>query len=140
MSILIQIKNVRKSYGDHVILDDASASFSRSDKIGVIGRNGAGKSTLCKIIIEDEELDSGQVSRSPQLRLSYLEQQNPFRPDETVLAFLERYTERESWQCGKVAGRFELKNELLESRIGDLPGGFQTRVKLPRCSSGSRTS
>ncbi len=130
MSIVIQIKNIRKSHGDHVIFDDASAVFSRSDKIGVIGRNGAGKSTLCRIIIEDEEIDSGEVSRSPQLRLSYLEQQDPFRPDEPVLAFLERYTGKESWQCGKVAGRFELKNELLLTRIGDLPGGFQTRVKL----------
>lgn len=130
MSILIQIKSVRKSYGDLVILDDASASFSRTDKVGVIGRNGAGKSTLCRIITGEEELDSGDISRSPRLRLSYLEQQNPFRLEETVLEFLQRYTRKEPWQCGKIAGRFELKNELLDARIGDLPGGFQTRVKL----------
>ncbi len=130
MKVLLQLNDLHKSYGARVILDSASASFLDDQKIGVIGRNGAGKSTLCKILTGEEEADGGTVFRSPELRLSYLEQHDPYTLDETVLAFLMRYTGREEWRCGKIAGRFQLKNKLLETPIGELSGGYRTRVKL----------
>ena len=130
MSTLIQIQGLHKAYGPEPILDSVTATLSRGDKIGVVGRNGAGKSTLCRLILGDEEPDGGTIKMGPELRLSYLEQHSPFELDETVLGFLMRYTGREEWHCGKAAGRFLLKNEALEAPIGSLPGGFQTRVKL----------
>ena len=130
MSTLIQLQDVTKAYGPVPLLDAVNAVFAKGDKIGVIGRNGAGKSTLCKIILGDEEADGGRVRKSPDLVLGYLEQRDPFDPGERVLEFLMRYTGEEDWQCGKIAGRFQLKNEVLEAEIGSLPGGFQTRVKL----------
>jgi len=130
LKVLLQLNDIRKSYGSHVILEDATVSFLENQKIGVIGRNGAGKSTLCKIIIGEEEADGGTLARSADLRLSYLEQHDPYRLDETVIDFLMRYTGKEEWQCGKVAGSFQLKNELLASNIGSLSGGYRTRVKL----------
>lgn len=128
--VLLQINELQKSYGALVILEGANAAFSESQKVGVIGRNGAGKSTLCKILIGQEESDGGSIFRSPDLKLSYLEQHDPFKLDETVMEFLMRYTGQEDWQCGKVAGRFQLKNELLKTQIGALSGGYRTRVKL----------
>jgi len=128
--VLLQINELHKSYGAHVILDGASAAFSENQKVGIIGRNGAGKSTLCKILINQEESDGGSIFRSPELRLSYLEQHDSFKLDETVIEFLMRYTGQEEWKCGKVAGRFQLKNELLKTKIGALSGGYRTRVKL----------
>lgn len=130
MKVLIQVNDVRKAYGARVILDDASVSFLEDQKIGVIGRNGAGKSTLCKIIIGEEEADSGEVVKSADLRLSYLEQHDPYTMDETVLGFLMRYTGKEEWLCGKIAGQFQLKGDLLKATIGSLSGGYRTRVKL----------
>lgn len=130
MTVMLQLDNVCKSYGALTILEDACASFSKGQKIGVIGRNGAGKSTLCRLITGQEELDSGAISRNSELKLSYLEQLDPFTPEETVMDFLTRYTGREPWRCGEIAGRFQLKNELLEAKIGALAGGFRTRVKL----------
>lgn len=128
--VLLQLNDIHKSYGAHVILDGASASFLENQKVGVIGRNGAGKSTLCKIITGHETADSGTISKSQLLRLSYLEQLDPYRLDETVIDFLTRYTGKESWRCGEVAGQFQLKNELLTTAIGELSGGYRTRVKL----------
>jgi len=128
--MLLQLNGIHKSYGALVVLDNATVSFLENQKIGVIGRNGAGKSTLCKIIINQEEADSGTVSRSSDLRLSYLEQHDPYKLDETVIDFLMRYTGKEEWQCGKIAGRFQLKNEILNAAIGSLSGGYRTRVKL----------
>lgn len=130
MAVLLQISGITKHYGAVTILEDATASFSSFQKIGVIGRNGAGKSTLCKIITGEEEMDSGSVVRNSELRLGYLEQHDSYKPEETVLQFLTRKTEQEEWKCGEVAARFQLKNEMLYVPIASLAGGFQTRVKL----------
>jgi ATP-binding cassette subfamily F protein 3 len=127
---LIQISQLHKQYGATVIFEDAQVAIQDDDKIGVIGRNGAGKSTLCRIILGEEEADAGDVVLHPELRLSYLEQKDSFLPNETVLEFLMRYSQQEDWRCGKIAGRFLLKNDLLSRPVAALSGGFQTRVKL----------
>ena len=126
----LQLKHIHKSYGPRVIFDEASVTLSSDQKVGFIGRNGAGKSTLCKIIIGEDTADSGEIVQSADLRLSYLEQHDPFLPDDTVLGFLERHTGQPSWRCGEVAGRFQLKNDLLNAPVKSLSGGYQTRVKL----------
>lgn len=130
MKTILQLSNIHKVYGTQTVLDGATVSVSEGQKIGVIGRNGAGKSTLCKIITGHETADSGSVETSNSFKLAFLEQHDVYKLDETVEAFLMRYTEKESWECGKVAAKFQLKNELLDAKIGTLSGGFRTRVKL----------
>lgn len=130
MGVLIQVSDLHKSYGMNVVLDGAAAAFCEGEKIAVIGRNGAGKSTLCRILTGEEQADHGTITLSPQLRLSYLQQMDPFSLDETVIEFLTRFSGLEEWQCGKVAGRFQLKNELLTTPLRELSGGMRTRVKL----------
>jgi len=128
---LVQLNGISKRYGSAALFHNCNAAVASCDKIGVIGRNGAGKTTLLKIITGEEEPDSGTVERSRDLALGYLEQCSPFKPGETVLEFLVRSTNREEWKCGKIAGRFRIKNRLLTATpIGDLSGGYQTRVKL----------
>ena len=129
-SLLIQIRDLNKNYGDKVIFKDAGVSIVEKQKIGVIGRNGAGKSTLFKMIMGIEEADTGEIQHLPELQLGYIPQVDPFEPEEIVLAFLERYTHKPEWECAKVAGQFQLKGDLLTKKIGDLSGGFQMRVKL----------
>ncbi|MDP3723974.1 MAG: ATP-binding cassette domain-containing protein, partial [Candidatus Omnitrophota bacterium] len=130
MPAILQLKNIDKRFGPRVIFDDASVTLDSEKKTGFIGRNGAGKSTLCKIIIGQDTADSGEIVRSADLRLSYLEQHDPFTPEETVLDFLTRHTGQEAWRCGEVAAKFQLKRDLLDTRIKSLSGGYQTRVKL----------
>ncbi len=130
MKNLIRIDGLNKCYGLQVLFEDASATFSDDQKIGVIGRNGAGKSTLCRVITGDEEPDSGTIWKSDDLRLGYLEQHDPYTEDETVIGFLTRYTGHEDWFCAKTAWKFEITNAMLGLTIGSLPGGFRTRVKL----------
>jgi len=130
MSVLMQLKDIEKHYGAVPILQEASASFSVGQKIGVIGRNGAGKSTLCRIITEQEPRDGGQIIRNSALRLSYLEQHDPYKLEETVTGFLMRYTGKEEWECGEMTGKFQIPYEMQQMTIGQLAGGFRTRVKL----------
>lgn len=130
MAVLLQIANASKRYGEQVLLDGANAIISDNVKVGFIGRNGAGKSTLLRILLGEEELDSGEVIRSSSLRLGYLRQHDPFLPGETSLEYLMRDSGQPDWKCGEVAGQFELKGMYLDGPISKLSGGWQTRVKL----------
>ena len=130
MASLLQITKAHKRYGEQVLLDGAEATISDNTKVGFIGRNGAGKSTLLRVLLGEEELDSGEVIRHPNLRLGYLRQHDPFLPGETSLEFLMRDSGQPDWKCGEIAGRFELKGAYLDGPIAKLSGGWQTRVKL----------
>ncbi|MGL4759804.1 MAG: ATP-binding cassette domain-containing protein, partial [Patescibacteria group bacterium] len=128
--LLLQVKSLFKSYGEKVIFEDANVSIVENLKIGVIGRNGAGKSTLFKMIMGHEEPDAGEIIKTSELRLGYIPQVDPFEPEETIIGFLTRYTNKEDWECAIMAAKFQLKGEMLNKPIGDLSGGYQMRVKL----------
>ena len=130
MAVLLQIRDAYKSYGEQVLLDGAEATLTEDVKVGFIGRNGAGKSTLLKILLDEEELDRGEVIRHPRLKVGYLRQHDPFQPGESALDFLMRDSGQPDWKCGEVAGEFELKGAYLEGPVKELSGGWQTRVKL----------
>ena len=130
MAVLIQIRDAYKSYGDQVLLDGAEATLIDDVKVGFVGRNGAGKSTLLRVLLDEEELDAGQILKHPDLRVGYLRQHDPFRENESALDYLMRDSNQPDWKCGEVAGKFELKGAYLEGPISKLSGGWQTRVKL----------
>jgi ATP-binding cassette subfamily F protein 3 len=130
MAVLVQINNAHKSYGDQVLLDDAEVSINDDVKVGFVGRNGSGKSTLLRVILGDEELDSGEVTLSRKLRVGYLRQHDPFQQGESALDFLQRDSQQPDWKCGEVAAQFELKGVYLNGPVAELSGGWQTRVKL----------
>jgi len=131
MSILLQINNLTKSYDIKPLFDGLTLSVSTNQRIGVIGRNGAGKSTLFKIIMGLESADSGSVNINGDTRIGYIRQQdNPFELSETVIDFLMRSSEKEEWECAKIAGQFYIKNEQLNQEIGSFAGGYQMRIKI----------
>jgi len=130
MSTLLQINHLCKSFGPRVILDDVTLSIGEKQKIGVIGRNGAGKSTLFRIIVGDDEKDSGEILVHDGTKIGYLTQHDPYQGDETVMGFLQRMSTKEEWQCAAMAGKFKIKNDMFEKQIQNLPGGYQMRVKL----------
>lgn len=130
MAVLLQIKDACKSYGDQVLLDHAEATITDDKKVGFIGRNGAGKSTLLRVILGEEELDAGEVVRHANLKIGYLRQHDPFKPDESAMDFLMRDSGQPDWKCGEVAGQFEIKGDFLHGPVSALSGGWQTRVKL----------
>jgi ATP-binding cassette subfamily F protein 3 len=130
MAVLLQIAAACKTFGDQTLLDHADAVVGDATKVGFVGRNGAGKSTLLKVLLGEEELDSGEVVRHPSLRLGYLRQHDPFEPSDTGLGYLVRDSGQPEWKCGEVAGRFEVKGDYLHGPVARLSGGWQTRLKL----------
>ena len=130
MPVVLSLQDAHKRYGPQILLDGASCSLADDQKVGLIGRNGAGKSTMCRVLLGDEELDSGEVVRSRKLRLGYLRQHDPFLDGETVSEFLIRDSAQPDWRCGQVAWRFALGDDMLHRPVRELSGGWQTRVKL----------
>ncbi len=130
VTTLISLEDIHKHYGPAAILDGVSLDLEDDHRVAVIGRNGAGKSTLCRLIIGTEEADAGTIHRHEDLRLSWLEQQSPFQEGEVAGPFLERWSGQESWECARLAARFRLTNEHLESPVAELSGGLQTRLRL----------
>jgi ATP-binding cassette subfamily F protein uup len=84
--IVAELENINKSYGDKVIVRDFSATLLRGDKIGLIGLNGAGKTTLLKMILGEEEPDSGTVKQGTKLQIAYFDQMRAQLNEDASLA------------------------------------------------------
>ncbi|GAA2154144.1 ATP-binding cassette ChvD family protein [Humibacillus xanthopallidus] len=73
-STVIEVKNLKKGFGDRVLIDNLSFSLPRNGIVGVIGPNGVGKSTLFKTIVGFEQPDSGEVKIGDTVKISYVDQ------------------------------------------------------------------
>ena len=87
--IILSLQGVKKSFGTHEVLRDASLTLQNGEKMGLVGVNGSGKSTLMKIITGQETADEGTISIQKGLRIGYLAQQGELSGSETVLRALE---------------------------------------------------
>ncbi|MGI4893926.1 MAG: energy-dependent translational throttle protein EttA [Janthinobacterium lividum] len=72
--VVIEAKNLKKSFGDRTLIDGLSFSLPRNGIVGVIGPNGVGKTTLFKAIVGLEEIDSGDLKIGETVKLSYVDQ------------------------------------------------------------------
>jgi ATP-binding cassette subfamily F protein uup len=88
---VLDVSDLRKSYGPTCLLDGIAFAMDEADRIGLVGRNGSGKSTLMRILAGLEEADSGSVVRRRGLTLSYLAQKPSLDPDATVRQVLESH-------------------------------------------------
>ena len=81
---LLTFDRLELAYGHWPLLDGASLVIEAGERIGLIGRNGTGKSSLLKIIAGESQPDSGEVWRTPGLKLAYVPQEPQFKPGHTV--------------------------------------------------------
>ena len=71
---VLEVKNLTKGFGDRVLIDDLSFTLPRSGIVGIIGPNGVGKSTLFKMIVDEQEPDSGSLDLGKTVSISYVDQ------------------------------------------------------------------
>lgn len=78
---ILEFKNVHKSFGDLTILDGFSYSFSKGERIGIIGKNGVGKSTFLNMLTGTEPVNSGEIETGQTIKFGHYRQQNESLPE-----------------------------------------------------------
>ena len=73
-NVVVEAKNLRKAYDDKLLMDDLSFALPRGGIVGVIGPNGAGKTTLFRMIVGQEDPDSGSLRLGETVELAYVDQ------------------------------------------------------------------
>lgn len=83
--LVIEAKNISKSFGDRVLIDNLSFKIPKGAIVGIIGPNGAGKTTLFKMITGQEKPDSGEIIIGETVDLGYVDQsRDELSADKTI--------------------------------------------------------
>jgi ATP-binding cassette ChvD family protein len=135
---VIEFKNVSKSFGDRLLIDDLSMKIPPGAIVGVIGPNGAGKSTLFKLITGQETPDSGEVKLGHTVQLAYVDQsRDSLDPNKNVWQEVSDGADiitigRYELQSRAYIGRFNFKGTDQQKMVGSLSGGERGRLHLAK--------
>ena len=127
---LLQLQRGSKHFGLKVLFDQASFAVNPGEHIGVIGPNGAGKTTLFKILIGEESLDEGQLTRAQALRIGYLEQEVEWALDQTAEEYLTANCVKPIWELKQLGLDLGLDETHMQKPLQALSGGYRMRMKL----------
>ena len=136
--LVIEAQNVKKGFGDRLLIEDLSFKLPPGGIVGVIGPNGAGKTTLFRMITGQEAPDSGSFSVGDTVQLGYVDQsRDSLKADNTVWA--EIADGQDQIELGGklvnsrtyVAG-FNFKGPDQQKKVGQLSGGERNRVHLAK--------
>lgn len=134
----IELKNVSKSFGDRMLLDDINFTIPPGCIVGIIGPNGAGKTTLLRMLTGTEQPDSGQIKIGATVKLAYVEQLRTTLVDEHNVweeisggEDILRLGSRTMQSRAYVAG-FNFQGSDQQKKVGALSGGERNRVLLAK--------
>ena len=133
---VIEFENVTKSYGDRVLIEDLSFSIPKGAIVGVIGGNGAGKSTLFRMLMGQEQPDSGNIVLGDTVKLAYVDQsRDDLDGDKTVFDVLADGSDNiminnYEMPARQYVGRFNFKGGDQQKFVKDLSGGERGRLHL----------
>ena len=135
--LVIEAKNVSKSYGDILLYDDLNFSLPPGGIIGVIGPNGAGKTTLFRMIIGTEKPDGGTIRIGETVKHAYIDQNRPLDPDKTIWQEISGGEElimlgKREMNSRAYVARFNFSGTDQQKPTGVLSGGERNRVHLAK--------
>lgn len=84
--LVAELENVKKAYGERVLINGFSTRILRGDRIGLLGPNGIGKTTLLKLVLGELEADTGTIQRGTNLNVAYFDQMREQLDEEASLA------------------------------------------------------
>ena len=133
---VIDFENVTKSYGDRVLIEDLSFSMPKGSIVGVIGGNGAGKSTLFRMLMGQEQPDSGEIKVGETVKLAFVDQsRDDLDGDKTVFEVLSEGSDiitinNYDVPARQYVGRFNFKGSDQQKIVKELSGGERGRLHL----------
>jgi energy-dependent translational throttle protein EttA len=135
---VIEAADLRKGYGERLLIENLSFSLPPAGIVGVIGANGAGKTTLFKMIVGQEPPDAGTLTLGETVELAYVDQsRDALDPGKTVWEEISdgydniKVGEREIASRAYVAG-FNFRGSDQQRKVGVLSGGERNRVHLAK--------
>ena len=137
-SQVIEFKNVSKSFGDRLLIDNLSFNIPAGAIVGIIGPNGAGKSTLFKLIAGKEQPDSGEVVIGQTVKMAFVDQhRDALANDKTVWedvsGGLDMLTIGKFQMASRAyCGRFNFNGQDQQKKVGVLSGGERGRLHLAK--------
>ena len=135
---VIEVKNLRKGFGDRLLIEDLSFSLPPAGIVGIIGPNGAGKTTLFKMLTGIEQPDSGEITVGSTVQLSHVDQgRDDLDADKTVYEEITGGVDHMKIGNREIHGRayvasFNFKGTDQQKLVGKLSGGERNRVHLAK--------
>jgi ATP-binding cassette ChvD family protein len=135
---VIEVKNLRKGYGDRLLIEDLSFQLPRAGIVGIIGPNGAGKTTLFRMLVGQEQPDAGNVEIGSTVVMSYVDQGRvELQPDRTVFEEITHGVEQIKVGNREIPARayvssFNFRGTDQQKLVGQLSGGERNRVHLAK--------
>ncbi len=136
-NVVVEADNVRKAYGDKLLIVEMTFKLPPGGIIGVIGPNGAGKTTLFRMIVGQDAPDAGTIRLGETVKIAYIDQNRPLDPDKSIFEEITGGTDvvqlgtREMNSRAYVA-RFNFSGQDQQKKVGALSGGERNRVHLAK--------
>ena len=134
---ILELKNIRKSFGDLCVLDGFSYTFKKGERIGVIGNNGVGKSTFLNILTGKEPVDSGKVNVGETIVYGYFSQVGiKVKEDKRVIEVLKEIADvivlanGSKISASQMLEHFMFSPEMQYTYVSKLSGGEKRRLYL----------
>lgn len=137
-SKVFEIADLKKAFGDKLLIDGLNTTIPAGGIVGIIGPNGAGKSTLFKMLTGVETPDAGTIEQGETVELAYVDQSRDHLDDsktvwEEISEGLDNITVgRYTTPSRSYVGRFNFKGGDQQKRINQLSGGERNRVHLAK--------
>ena len=135
---VIEVKGLRKGFGDRLLIEDFSFSLPPAGIVGIIGPNGAGKTTLFRMLMGQEQPDGGTITIGSTVQLSYVDQsRDDLDPEQSVYETITEGVEHMKVGNREIHGRayvssFGFKGTDQQKPVGKLSGGERNRVHLAK--------
>lgn len=132
---MIQVSGLSKEFAARILFQNITFAVQKNERIGLVGRNGTGKSTLLKIITEQIEADSGEISHPKNYSIAMLDQHISFSEDtvlkECMLA-LGQQEQHDFYKAEKILFGLGFSEEDLQKSPLTFSGGYQIRIVLAK--------
>jgi energy-dependent translational throttle protein EttA len=136
--VVVEARNLRKAYGDVLLMDDINFTLPRGGIVGVIGPNGAGKTTLFRMITGQEQPDAGSLRLGETVQVGYVDQsRDALNANKSVWEEITGGLDEVEMGKRTVPGRaycswFNFKGASQQRKVGTLSGGERNRLHLAK--------
>ena len=135
---ILELRSLRKSYGDTKILDGFSYSFKKGESLGIVGKNGSGKSSFLKVITEREALEGGKIVKGETVKFGYYTQEGiQIDGDKRVIEVIKDIAEYipvgrkgQKISASQMLERFLFDSHSQYTFVSKLSGGEKRRLYL----------